>query len=150
MWKKLLKMRPLAVWLFKVEINSGFTTSFWFDKWSPLDILMDFTGGRRWIELGIPINTTVERVIQTYRVRRCRVPFLQQIEQGIMALKDRGLNHLADVCLWSRESSDYTPETIWWPEATPKFSSLALLAIHNRLATGDRVLKWNPQTVSLC
>ena len=171
MWRKLLKMRAVAVQFFKVEINSGSTTSFWFDRWSPLGVLIDFTGGRGCVELGIPINATVERVIQTYRRRRRRVPILQQIEQEIMALQERSLNQLDDVCLWKRESGDYASEFstsqtwnllrekkqkvpwskgIWFPEATPKFSFMAWIVIHNRLATGDRILKWNPQAVSVC
>ncbi|XP_013595156.1 PREDICTED: uncharacterized protein LOC106303433 [Brassica oleracea var. oleracea] len=103
-------MRAVAVQYFKVEINSGSTTFFWFDRWSPLEVLIDFTGGRGCVELGIPINATVERVIQTYRRRRRRVPILQQIEQEIMALQERSLNQLDDVCLWKRESGDYASE----------------------------------------
>lgn len=171
MWKKLLKMRPLAAQLTKVEINSGSTVSFWFDNWSALGVLFEVTGGRGCTELGIPINATVERVIQTHRTRRRRDPTLQKIENEIMAIKDRGLNHLDDICLWKRESGDYTlgfitsqtwniirdkkqkvlwSKRIWFPEATPKFSFVAWLAIHNRLATGERILKWNSQAVSTC
>ena len=78
---------------------------------------------------------------------------------------------LEDDCLWKRESGDFrtgfsTSQTwnlirahapkvswstgIWFPEATPKFAFLAWIAIQNRLATGDRVLRWNPQVISIC
>lgn len=171
MWKKLLKMRPLAAQLTRVEVNSGSATSFWFDSWSPLGILFEFTGGRGCVELGIPIHATVERVVQTHRARRRRVPVFQQIECEIMTLKGRGLNQLDDICLWKRESGDYatvfsTSQTwnlireqkqkvhwskgVWFPEATPKFSFMTWIAIHNRLATGVRVLRWNPQAIATC
>lgn len=39
---------------------------------------------------------------------------------------------------------------IWFKEATPKFSFLTWLAAHDRLATGDRLFRWNPQAVSTC
>lgn len=35
MWKKLLQLRPIALQFIKMEINSGSSTSFWFDQWSP-------------------------------------------------------------------------------------------------------------------
>ncbi|WZZ85349.1 hypothetical protein YC2023_113928 [Brassica napus] len=78
---------------------------------------------------------------------------------------------LEDVCLWKRENGDFkmgfiTSQTwnltrvhapkvpwsrgIWFPEATPKFAFLAWIANHNRLATGDRILRWNPQAISTC
>lgn len=171
MWKKLLRMRPLALQLTKVEINSGSTTSFWLDNWSDLGVLIEFTGGRGCVELGIPINATVERVIQTYKIRRRRLPIFHQIEQEIIALKGRGLNQEDDLRMWKKENGSYISEFltsqtwgiirekrqkvlwskgVWFPEATPKFSFVTWLAIHNRLATGDRILKWNPQAVSTC
>ena len=39
-WKKLLKLRPLARDLSKMEVNNGMMTSFWFDKWSQLGVFM--------------------------------------------------------------------------------------------------------------
>ena len=39
---------------------------------------------------------------------------------------------------------------IWFKEATPKYSFLAWLAAHNRLSTGDRLLRRNPQAISTC
>ena len=50
--------------LFRVEINSGSTTSFWFDKWSSLGNLIELTGERGSMDLGIPINSTVESSVQ--------------------------------------------------------------------------------------
>ena len=39
---------------------------------------------------------------------------------------------------------------IWFPEATPRFAFLSWLAVRNRLATGDRILRWNPFVISTC
>ncbi|XP_056863946.1 uncharacterized protein LOC130511120 [Raphanus sativus] len=171
MWKKLIKLRPLAQQLTRMEINSGSNTSFWLEKWSPLGVLIELTGDGGCMALGIPLNTTVERAIQIYRTRRHRTPEYIMIEQEIMKLKARGLNDLEDDCLWKRENGDFrlgfvTSHTwnltrvhsakvfwskgIWIPEATPKFAFIAWVAMHNRLATGDRVIKWNPQANSTC
>lgn len=37
---------------------------------------------------------------------------------------------------------------IWFSEITPIFFFLIWVAIHNRLATGNRILRWNPQAIS--
>ena len=109
MWKKLLKLRPLAYQFIQVEINSGATTSFWLDNWSPLGKLIDLTGEGGCIALGIPVHTTMERAIQMYRSRLHRVPVFRQIEQEVMKLRSRGMNMLEDVCLWKRENGDFKP-----------------------------------------
>lgn len=77
MWKKLLHLRPLAMQLTKMEVNSGSSTSFWYDNWSPLGNLIELTGERGSMDLGIPLNTTVEGAIQMYRARRHRVNTLR-------------------------------------------------------------------------
>ena len=171
MWKKLLKLRPLAMQLTKKEVNSGATTSFWFEKWSSIGQLIELTGARGCMDLGIPINSTVEKAIQLYRVRRHRAHSLRQVDREIMALKNKGLNQLDDICLWKRKNGEFktdfrtshtwnlvrssSPKVswvkgVWFTEATPRFSFLVWLAIHDRLATGDRILRWNPQAVSTC
>ena len=88
-----------------------------------------------------------------------------QIEQEIDKLRDQGLDQQEDICLWKRENGDFrhvfsTSQTwnlirsqfpkvlwhkgVWFPKATPKYAFLTWLA------TGDRILKWNPQAVSTC
>ena len=78
---------------------------------------------------------------------------------------------MEDVCLWKRETGDYkagflTSQTwelirvqspkvmwhkgIWIPEGTLKFSFIAWIAVHDRLATGDRIFRCNPRAISSC
>ena len=75
------------------------------------------------------------------------------------------------MCTWKRENGEFnegfsTSQTwdiirekspkvtwskgIWFTGATPKFSFLIWVAIHNRLAIGDRILRWNPQAMTTC
>lgn len=171
MWRKLLKLRSLAIQLTSKEINSGDSTSFWYEKCSPLGQLIELTGDRGSMDLGIPKTSTVEKALQLYRARGHRVHALRLIGQEIICLKNRGLNQLEDVCLWKRENGEFKNEFItsqtwnlirsrspvvswskgiWFTEATPKFSFITWLAAHNRLATGDRILRWNPQAMSAC
>lgn len=155
----------------KMEVNSGASTSFWYENWSPLGQLIELTGDRGSMDLGIPKTATVEKAVQLYRARGHRFHVLHLIGEEITRLKNRGLNQLEDVCLWKRENGEFkegfvTSQTwnlircksptlfwskgIWFTEATPKFSFIAWLAAHNRLAMGDRMLRWNPQAISTC
>lgn len=67
MWKKLLKYREVARPLHKMEVKSGNSTSFWYDDWSQMGRLIDLTGPRGVIDLGIPLQATVESVV-SYKV----------------------------------------------------------------------------------
>ncbi|XP_048637514.1 uncharacterized protein LOC125609937 [Brassica napus] len=154
-----------------MEVNSGSNASFWFDRWSSLGTLIELTGERGTADLGIPINSTVENAIQLYRSKRHRVTTLQQIDQEVLSLRNRGLTTQDDVCLWKRVNGEFregfstsqtwdiirekSPEVtwskgVWFNGATPKFSFLIWVAVHNRLATGDRILRWNPQAMTTC
>lgn len=92
-----------------MEVNSGAMTSFWFDRWSQLGVLINLIGERGCISLGIPINATVERAVQLYRKRRLRSSVLLQVEQEILKLKEQGLAHQDDICLWMRDNGDFKP-----------------------------------------
>lgn len=107
MWKKLLQLRPLAVQLTKMEVNNGSKTSFCFDQWSQLGILINLTGERGCISLGIPINATAERDVNIYRRRMHRSSILVQIEKEILTFKEHGLGQQDDTCLWMRENGDF-------------------------------------------
>ena len=95
----------------------------------------------------------------------------QLIDEEVVKLRNRGLYQMEDICLWKRENGEYregfstlqtwnvirvhSPKVpwykgVWFSGATPEFSFLVWIAIHNRLATGDRVLRWNPQAISTC
>lgn len=103
--------------------------------------------------------------------KRHRVHALQLIDQEMVSLRNQGLNQMDDVCLWKRENGDFRPDFItshtwnltrtqspkvswckgiWFKGATPKFSFITWLAVLDRLATGDRILKWNSQADPTC
>lgn len=116
--------------------------------------MINLTGERGSIALGIPINATVERVLQTYRRRRLRTYVLLLIKQEILRLQALWPNQQKDSVLWKQEIDDFREgfsssqtwkltrmqgpnvswvEGIWFKEAIPKFSFLTWLAAHNRL-----------------
>ena len=113
----------------------------------------------------------MEVVVQTYRRRRHRVETLVQIEREILNLRIRGLSLEDDTRLWKTEAGNFqscfsTKQTweiirshsprvtwskgVWFRGMIPKYSFITWLATQDRLATGDRILKWNPQADTLC
>lgn len=170
MWKKLLKYRELAATMHKIKIKSGSTTSFWFDHWSNMGHLYDLTGRHGVIDLGIPLDATVDKALQLPRRRRHRTEILTSIEDKIKKLSLINRVEGKDISLWrvsaTKFKNNFTTKAtsnvirtskprvqwykcVWFAYATPKYS-LMWLAIHNRLSTGDIIKKWKAGHNSKC
>ncbi|XP_023635342.1 uncharacterized protein LOC111829689 [Capsella rubella] len=97
------------------------------------------------------------------RRRRHRVDQLNSIEEAL-TLQLQNKSNKPDVFLWRGANDKFksqfsTKDTwnhtrtaspqvawekgVWFPHATPKYSFCVWLAVHDRLPTGDRMLKWN-------
>ena len=118
------------------------------------------------IALGININASVEFVVQNNRSRRYITGNLIIIDEEILKFKTKGLIEEDDVVLWKGKGDVFRPrfdtnqtwtltrvqqakvlwyKGIWFSGSKPKYSAMAWIAVHNRLATWDRLLQWNPQ-----
>lgn len=107
--------------------------------------------------------------MKLHRRRRHRVPILNLIEEEMGKCKE-SVSMDDDIGLWKRKDDVFkskfsskstgnlirTPETskewskgVWFLNATPKFAFLAWLAIHNRLSTGERMLRWGGGVTSM-
>lgn len=161
MWRKLIKYRDKAKQFHKVEVHNGLTCSFWYDNWSVMGRIIDTTGNRGFIDLGLPSHATVEEAKRLHRGRRYRTEDLRQIDHTLSTLQLRDGN---DISLWRTSNDKYkstfsTKTTrclirpdqplkewykgVWFKHATPKYSFFTWLAINNRLATGDRMKLWH-------
>lgn len=171
MWKKLLKLRVVAKPLCKVAVGNGASTSFWNDCWSDLGYLMDLTGPRGFIDLGIGRNEIVAEACRHHKRRHHRTHILNEIETAIASQKSRSQGNMEDIVLCKGKGNvfkekfitvdtwNHTRTTsnkvawhkgVWLAHATPKYSFCAWMAMHNRLATGDRLIKWNPAHSGTC
>lgn len=161
-WIKILKKREVAKVFVKVEVGTGLSTSFSYDDWSLLGRLIDITGARGAIDMGVGMQMTVAEAWKRRR-RHHRATHLNSIEEVLHgAWQTR--KAVADVVLWKGKNDVYKPKFstkdtwnlirttmnkvawhkgVWFTHATPKCSFCVWLAIHNRLSTGDRMLKWN-------
>ena len=171
MWKKLLKVRDLAMLYHRMEVNNGRNTYFWYDDWSSLGHLTIFLRGREGcIDLGIMKNETVAEVISHHRRRRHRVQRLNDIEDEIEVVRRR-INAQEDQPLWKHDNGKYSKRFstkltwlnmrqsypicnwsrgVWFPYSTPKYSFLVWVAIRNRLQTCDRIKQWDSSVNGLC
>ncbi|KAL9840234.1 putative RNA-directed DNA polymerase [Arabidopsis thaliana] len=171
MWKKLLKYRELAKSMHKVEVRNGSSTSFWYDHWSHLGRLLDITGTRRVIDLGIPLETNLETVLRTHQHRQHRAAIYNRINAEIQRLQQQEREAGPDISLWRSLKNDFNKRFItkvtwnnvrthqpqqnwykgvWFPYSTPKYSFLLWLTVQNRLSTGDRIKAWNSGQLVTC
>jgi len=169
-WKKILKYRDTAKSFYRVEVRNGEASSFGFDRWSEMGCLYDRLGARGCIDLGSPMTATVGEVMAGARRRKYRVAILNQVENEIVKQKLIRSNE-TDVALWNGKHDHYrkefhTKETwlqirtakllmenyngIWFKHSTPKYSLITWLVQKNRVATGDKLIKWNPQVTPNC
>ena len=51
-WRKLLNLRGLAKQFLRKEVRNGNGTSFWYDRWSRFDTLIEMLGERGPLDLG--------------------------------------------------------------------------------------------------
>ena len=165
MWRKMLKLRDMAKTFYKKDVGNGRDTSFWHDNWSTKGVLFEILGERGVIDMGIRNEATVEEAVLSIgrRRRRHRTVMLNAIEAELLQLKEKLREGVEDVSLWRRKSGfkgnfstqetwmllreDYVQKnwakSVWFSQATPKFSFLNWLAMLDRLSTMDRVARWS-------
>ncbi|KAG7556378.1 Endonuclease/exonuclease/phosphatase superfamily [Arabidopsis suecica] len=164
MWKKILKYRDKAKSFHKMEVRSGLGTSFWFDTWCSLGRLVEVLGPRGCIDFGITSTCSVAAALSTHRRRRHRNDMLNRIEDELDSLRSRNPQTGNDISFWKRNNGSFkskfnSQETwqairqtnpvcdwykgVWFPNSTPKYSFITWIAFRDRLATGDRLVKWN-------
>ncbi|XP_018473790.2 uncharacterized protein LOC108845015 [Raphanus sativus] len=173
-WRKLLKLRPLAYQFIRIQVNDGCTAFFWFDNWLQTGKLIDITGAVGTCYLGIPRNAKVcDAVLQArWNVRGHRSRHFSELHARIQRepVPDDEQGH--DVTLWKHAEDDYKPwfsskrtweqirehkasvtwsKTVWFAQGVPRFSFMVWLVVKNRLAIGDRMRAWGlQQSCVLC
>jgi len=123
------------------------------------------------IDLGISSTCAVAEALSMHRRHCHRSVLLNQIEDELESLNSRSTHSGKDVSLWKRNNGTFknvfiSSETwheirqpnpicewykgVWFPKSTPKYSFITWIAVHNLLATGDRMLKWNAAVSGNC
>lgn len=86
MWKKLLKYMNIARELYKVVTRNGLSTFFWYDTWSSMGCLIDITGHRGIVNLGIGRHHSVADAGDKRRRRPYRQEHLNTFELNLQQL----------------------------------------------------------------
>ncbi|KAG7587392.1 Reverse transcriptase domain [Arabidopsis thaliana x Arabidopsis arenosa] len=170
-WKKLLKYRQLAKQFHRVEVKNGETTSFWYDSWSSLGCLHETLGERGCIDMGIPKATMLSEVMTKPRKRKHRRSILNQVEEELKKQRQAKLETELDVALWKGKNDCYrrkflSRETwsqiritkpvmqghkeIWFSNATPRYAFVTWLVVKNKVATGERMVRWKQNADTSC
>ncbi|XP_048619854.1 uncharacterized protein LOC125590353 [Brassica napus] len=167
-WRKLLKLCPLAYQFIRVEVGNGEKAFFWHDDWLRIRKLIELTGATGTRYLGIVRSARVcDAVAQgQWRVRGQRRRHFQDLHAKIQAEPVPNQCMGEDRFLWRHETEVYKDSysasrtweqlrrkkeevnwssSVWFKQGVPRFAFIVLLAIQNRLSTGDRMRQWRIQ-----
>ena len=165
-WRKLLKLRPLAKTFLRMEIRNGRRVKFWFDLWQPLGRMIDITGEVDIQKLGIRRNATICDMLRgnEWQFRYCRDPGIRLLGDQIRAFPVVLAPDAEDTVLWKKDVNVFQgvfeahstwnlirvhkvvqswSRIIWFPQNVPRFAFVAWLAIKDKLATGHRMSNWS-------
>lgn len=131
--------------------------------------LSDLLRDSGYIDLGISVNAKVEEC-RKHRRRHHRFPILNTIEEEIERYK-ANLTDEVDISLWmngkgvykkafssketwqviiSKNQNCYWYKMVWFKHATPRFSFVLWMAMHEKLSTGERMSKWGSNVDTAC
>ena len=174
MWKRLLKLRPLALQLCRSVLGNGDSTSFWFDVWTPFGQLISHIGPNGPRALRMQSNAMVSEAIGSAGTT-CSLPHprsQQQLElHTFLTTVSLPLQHEAeDMVQWvagdspSREFSSASTwevirpreaakdwiDVVWFKGAIPKLAFTMWVANGDRLPTLSRLAGWNIPVCTSC
>lgn len=88
-WRKLLRLRPLAAQFIRMQIKNGQITLFWSDPWLPGGRLIDIVGdsGPQRLDIGRYTKVADAANASGWQIRRCRDQTLQQIITSVRSFK---------------------------------------------------------------
>ncbi|XP_019092186.1 PREDICTED: uncharacterized protein LOC109129064 [Camelina sativa] len=128
-------------------------------------------GDRGYIAMGIPENSIVAEVFAMSRHQRHRDARLQSVEEEISKYRIAQVPAEYDIALWKDKDGVYREKfstkatwnhihvvrptmenhkVIWFRHATPKYAFITWLVAKNRIATGERMQRWNQPVNTGC
>lgn len=105
MWRKILECREVAKKLYRVEVKNGKKAYFWHEAWSSLGCLKYIFSDGSHINMGIPINATVDASRKHIR-KYHRVIVLNRVEEEIEKYKANIVQE-EDISLWENGKGQY-------------------------------------------
>ncbi|KAG7588439.1 Reverse transcriptase domain [Arabidopsis suecica] len=173
-WKFLLSLRPLAKDLISSNLGDGQTISFWYDKWSPHGILLEFIGSSGPSSMGIPLTATVAEAfyLRDWRLpsRRSRNQNISTIRNYLLSVQPPSLLRGPDSFNWNAgnrsslsfstkltwqqlrhcETSKFWEKAVWFKNSVPKHAFTFWIANMDRLPVKSRLRNWGMHISSVC
>lgn len=171
-WKRLLKLRPIARPFLDCHLGSGSTARFWHDNWTGLGPLIDLAGANGPRVSGIHRLATVAEAEAngSWHLPRGRHSILLLLRAAlpsqpglVPACSDefKWLNTTNNSpgifsasttwdCLHPPGHSVTWHDSVWFPQRIPKHAFIHWLVARDRLTTRDRLRSWGLQVPSEC
>lgn len=160
-WKRLLKLRPLALRFCKISLGNGQTARFWFDVWSPLGQLIEFIGPSGPRDLRIRREAIVADAIQGSswslphprsdqevelhtHITTISLPLNPDIDDiyewvaGDTPSRSFRLSTMWEMLRPRQEEVDWC-DVVWFKGAVPKHSFTMWVANYDRLPTRNKL-----------
>lgn len=136
MWRKILKLRNIAKTFYKKKIGNGQNTSFLFDNWSGMGVLIEVFGDKGIIDMGLRREATVEEgVSNVRRRRRHHTVLLNYVETELMLVHGKMDASTEDISCWRGKSGfkdKFLTHETWglFREMFPKWFGLRAFGFH--------------------
>ncbi|GJV37057.1 sodium/hydrogen exchanger 6 [Tanacetum coccineum] len=161
-WRKLLQIRSTTRPFIWHNINSGKSTSAWFDRWADLCPLKDMFSNRDIARSGFSLDDSVNNLISDGVWRwpldwLSRFPIMAQLQVPLL------LDDIDDVILWRNKDGVLRPfsvacawdtiraradivnwyNVVWFPHCIPRHAIHMWLVFQQKLKTQDRLQQWD-------
>lgn len=171
-WKRLLKIRHLAIQFCKSKIGNGMKTSFWYDVWTPLGQLITFIGplgpralrldkdvvvsdavnGETWI---LPHPRSQQEVTLHSHLTTISLPLnLDCVDADKWIAGDSPLCYFSSSHTWEamRPRQEVQPwhDVVWFKGTIPKHGFNMWITNYDRLPTKNRLAAWGLPVSPTC
>lgn len=171
-WKRILKLRPLALQFSNTVLGNGLTTSFWFDVWTPFGQLINHIGPGGPRALRVRKEAMVADVINesSWLLPHPRSQMEVLLHSHLTTLPLPLQNNIDDVFEW--RAADYPlnvfnskatwevlrprqpvqdwHDVVWFKGAVPKHAFTMWVANYDRLPTRSRLASWGLAIPTVC
>ncbi|WZZ11232.1 hypothetical protein YC2023_097153 [Brassica napus] len=163
-WKRLLKLRPLALQFCKTALGNGRSASFWFDVWTPLGQLITYLGplGPRALRIGknavvadatrgsdwaLPHPRSQQEVDLHSYLTTISLPLSHDCDDMFEWIAgDSSLCSFRSDTTWEvlrpREETKDWVDVVWFKGSVPKLAFTMWVANYDRLPTRTRLASW--------
>ncbi|XP_019095488.1 PREDICTED: uncharacterized protein LOC104763031 [Camelina sativa] len=169
MFRKLLKLRHIAIKFRNIKLGTGEDTFFWWDPWTPYGSLFHYLGNDAPHHLGIPVTALVSDYKEgaIWNLPQARSDCFLDVLSFITTIPHSNDNDSPSWIVNSKVQKSYNSKVMWnslrlsrplvpwysivWHKAAvPKHSIATWLFLRNRNPTLDRMIKWGFDVEPLC